>query len=64
MRSRSEVARDHETKSEKKIPCQLLLRTVRRGAKALGRGLEHSARRPLTGISSPKATGTRPDASF
>lgn len=48
----------------KKFPKQLLLRTVRRGAKALGRGLEHSARRPLTGISSPKATGTRPDASF
>jgi len=64
MRSRSEVARDHETKSEKKIPCQLLLRTVRRGAKALGRGLEHSARQPLRRISSPKATDTRPDASF
>lgn len=48
----------------KKLPLQVLLRTVRRGAKALGRGLEHSARRPLTGISSPKATGTRPDASF
>lgn len=64
MRSRSEVARDHETKSEKNPIAALLLRTVRRGAKALGRGLEHSVRRPLTGISSPKATGTRPDASF
>lgn len=64
MRSRSEVSRDHETKSEKKSCSIFLLRTARRGAKALGRGLEHSARQPLRRISSPKATDTRPDASF
>lgn len=63
MRSRSEVARDHETKSEK-TPIAGSLAHCASWSQGPGPRSEHSVRRPLTGIFSPKATGTRPDASF